>query len=112
MMIKNANLFLNTKNIFKINFKHNSSLPPVTFNKFSFKHFASKVEIEEKLNKSLKIENLEVIDLSGSCGTSFMIKIKSPDFKGKTLISQQRLIYDILKEELKDIHALQLKTES
>lgn len=79
-------------------------------NKF-FKSFASKVELEEKLTKNLNISKLEVVDLSGNCGTSFLIKIKSSNFNGKTMIQQHRLINDLLKEEMKDIHALQLKTE-
>lgn len=74
--------------------------------------FASKTEIEQKLNKSLKIQKLEVIDISGNCGTSFQIKIKSPDFMGKTPIMQHRIVNEILKDDLKDIHALQLKTEA
>lgn len=80
-------------------------------NQFFNRSFASKIEIEKKIRDKIKIENLEVIDTSGNCGTSFSIKIKSPDFKGKTVIAQHRMVNDILKEDLKDIHALQLKTE-
>ncbi len=78
------------------------------YSKFSF---ASKAELEKKLNANIKIDSLEVADLSGDCGTSFSIKIKSPDFNGKNMIAQHRIVNTILKEELKDIHALQLKTE-
>jgi stress-induced morphogen len=73
--------------------------------------FVEKYTIEDKLRKHLKIENLEVVDTSGNCGTSFMIKIKSPDLKGKTIINQHRTINEILKDEMKDMHALQLKIE-
>lgn len=94
------------------NFKIINSNKKLNQNLFNFRTFASKAELEDKLNQLLKIEKLEVIDMSGNCGTSFQIKIKSPDFNGKTMIAQHRMINDILKDELKDIHALQLKTEA
>ena len=78
----------------------------------NFKQFASKLDLEQKLNQKLKIDSLEVTDLSGNCGSSFLIKIKSPEFNGKTTIAQHRIVNEILKEELKEIHALQLKTEA
>ena len=79
---------------------------------FNYRNFASKAELEQKLTEKMKIDKLEVTDMSGNCGTSFMIKLKSPDFNGKTMIAQHRMINEILKDELKDIHALQLKTEA
>jgi len=74
--------------------------------------FVEKSVIEDKLNKNLKIESLEVTDISGSCGTSYLIKIKSSDLKGKPVINQHRRINEILKDEMKELHALQLKVES
>jgi stress-induced morphogen len=73
--------------------------------------FVSKQEVEDKLKNSIKFSKLEVVDISGGCGTSFQVKIKSEEFNGKNLISQHRMVNEILKEELKDIHSLQLKTE-
>jgi stress-induced morphogen len=84
----------------------------IIFPSFIRSTFVEKSLIEDKLNKNLKIESLEVTDISGSCGTSFMIKIKSSDLKGKTVINQHRRINEILKDELKELHALQLKVES
>ena len=81
-------------------------------NKFQFKTFASKADLEQKIKQKIKVDSLEVVDLSGNCGSSFLIKIKSPDFKGKTMIAQHRMVNEILKDDLKEIHALQLKTEA
>jgi stress-induced morphogen len=75
------------------------------------KNFVTKLQLEDKLAKALKISNLEVVDISGGCGTSFQVKIKSADFNGKNMIQQHRLVNEILKEELVEIHAFQLKTE-
>jgi stress-induced morphogen len=74
--------------------------------------FVTKSQLENKLTSSMKIQTLEVIDTSGGCGSQFVIKIKSPDFNGKNLIAQHRMVNEILKEELKEIHSLQLKTEA
>jgi stress-induced morphogen len=74
-------------------------------------YFVTKAEIENKLMKNIQISKLDVIDTSGGCGASFSVKIKSPDFNGMNIISMHRKVNEILKDELKDIHALQLKTE-
>ena len=74
--------------------------------------FATKIEIETKLINNLKITKMNVVDISGGCGSSFLIQLKSPDFNGMNIISQHRKINEILKDELKEIHALQLKTEA
>jgi stress-induced morphogen len=79
---------------------------------FVKKFFVTKNELEDKLKAKLKISELAVVDTSGGCGSSFQVKIKSSDFNGKSVIAQHRLVNDILKEELKEIHALQLKTET
>lgn len=99
---------LNNLNLVRTNYKTSH----FSLQQYLSKHtFVEKYLLEDKLRKHLKIENLEVVDISGNCGTSFMIKIKSPDLKGKTLINQHRTINEILKEELKEMHALQLKIE-
>lgn len=67
--------------------------------------------IEDKLKQNLKdISKLNIADTSGGCGQAFVIEISSSDFQGKSTIQQHRLINGILKEELKSIHSLQLKT--
>ncbi len=71
----------------------------------------TKAEIEGKLMKGLKISKLDVVDTSGGCGASFSVKIKSPDFNGMNIIAMHRKVNEVLKDEIKEIHALQLKTE-
>jgi BolA family transcriptional regulator, general stress-responsive regulator len=40
------------------------------------------------------------------------IEVTSPNFQGKTLVQQHRLVYNCLKEQLKEqIHALAIKTK-
>ena len=80
-----------------------------------------KERIENKLNQNIKIDDLEVINESylhaghmegGGDETHFRIKIKSDDFKGKSLVEAHRMINEILKEDIKKeggIHALSIK---
>jgi len=68
--------------------------------------------VENKIKTKINCENIEVEDISGNCGTSFSVKIKSPDFKGKTMIMQHRMVNEALKDEMKEIHALKIKSEA
>ena len=76
--------------------------------------------IEQKLIKHFKPTKLKIIDESklhsNHAGfrpggeTHFKIKMTSNMFKGKTKIDQQREVYSVLKDEIKErIHALSLE---
>lgn len=75
----------------------------------------------KKLEESLNPSVLKLIDEShlhaGHAGANpqgeshFQLLIVSDKFEGVTRVQRQRLVYDILAEELKGrVHALQLKT--
>ena len=100
----------NIANIKKILFKNN--LLNNTFISLKKNFFVERVIVENKIRSKINCENLEVVDISGNCGTSFSVKIKSPDFKGKAMIMQHRMVNEALKDELKEIHALQIKSEA
>ena len=77
--------------------------------------------IEKKLQEKIKFENLEVIDNSAKHkGHKFFsekkyhlhLKIKSLYLNSISRINAQKLIMNILKEELKDkIHALEISLD-
>lgn len=79
--------------------------------------------IEKKLNSALSPSFLEVIDDSAShaghsgnpdgAGEShFNVVIRAAAFEGKSRVARQRMVMDVLKEELKtQIHALSIKAE-
>ena len=79
-----------------------------------------KDRIREKLSLKLTINKLEIEDDSakhaGHSGsreggeTHFNIKVVSPDFIGKNKVARHKLVYDALKDEMKErIHALSIK---
>ncbi len=114
-LLKNLALRKNTINNIEFGFSHLNKFHKGINNKLMFINKFSMVQklvLEEKLKNKIKCEKLEVEDISGNCGTSFSIKLTSPDFKGKSIIMQHRMINDALKDELKEIHALQIKSEA
>lgn len=80
-----------------------------------------KERIHQKLNNSLNISKLEIINQSsihaghiensGSGETHFKIIISAKELEGKTRIASHRLINDLLKEEFtrNGLHSLVIK---
>lgn len=68
-------------------------------------------DIKEKLEKALQATYVNVEDISPNmCGTSFNVIVVSEKFAGKSRLEQQRMVNDILSEEMKSIHAFTQKT--
>ncbi|GMK58982.1 hypothetical protein CspeluHIS016_0604240 [Cutaneotrichosporon spelunceum] len=66
--------------------------------------------IYKMLDEAFPGTRLEVQDVSGGCGSFYAIMISSPAFKGLSMVKQHKLVNECLKETIKDIHGLQLKT--
>ena len=77
--------------------------------------------IKSKLTRVLNPQRLDIVDEShlhaGHAGarpegeTHFRVEVVSRAFEGKSLIDRQRLVYQVLSEEMASrIHALTLKT--
>ncbi|ESO91617.1 hypothetical protein LOTGIDRAFT_122165, partial [Lottia gigantea] len=49
-------------------------------------------------------------DLSDGCGAKFEAMIVSPLFEGKPLLQRHRLVNSTIQEEMKIVHAFQMKT--
>ncbi|KAJ7367990.1 hypothetical protein DFH08DRAFT_676311, partial [Mycena albidolilacea] len=48
-------------------------------------------------------------DVSGGCGTFFAITITSETFKGIPMVKQHQLVTRTIKEEIEEIHGLQVR---
>ncbi|CAF0942044.1 unnamed protein product [Brachionus calyciflorus] len=66
-------------------------------------------QVENKLRERLDPIFLKVEDFSDGCGFKYNIFIVSKQFEGQSLLQRQRLVNEILKEEMNDIHALTQK---
>ncbi|GAN02194.1 bola-like protein [Mucor ambiguus] len=73
---------------------------------------AGEKHIYEKLSQALAPHKLRVADVSGGCGSMYAIDIAAAKFEGTSIVKQHRMVNDILKEEIKAMHGLQLKTSA
>ncbi|XP_063708713.1 bolA-like protein 3 [Culicoides brevitarsis] len=70
---------------------------------------------EEVLKKILeerfpKADRVKVEDVSGGCGAMYEIFVESVEFKGLNTVKQHKLITEALKEQIKEMHGLRIRT--
>lgn len=69
-------------------------------------------EIREKIESGLPGSQVEILDPYND-GVHIKAIVVYSGFEGKPMIQQHRMVYDTLKEELKqEVHALGLETRS
>jgi stress-induced morphogen len=69
-------------------------------------------EIKEKIESGLPGSNVEIQDPYND-GVHIKAIVVYTGFEGKSMIQQHRMVYDTLREELKEeVHALGLETRS
>ncbi|KFM77666.1 BolA-like protein 2, partial [Stegodyphus mimosarum] len=61
--------------------------------------------IEKKLKNELDTSFISVEDLSDGCGAKFNAIIVTKKFEGVPLLQRHRMVNEVLKEEMKNIHA-------
>jgi len=61
------------------------------------------------LQDRLSAEKVIVADLSSGCGSKFHVLVVSKKFDSVKLLDRHRMVNEALTEELKTIHALQIK---
>ncbi|KAF1769663.1 hypothetical protein GCK72_001480 [Caenorhabditis remanei] len=74
-------------------------------------------EAEQKMSKLLteKIEGcsrVEVHDVSNGCGSMFDVVVEASSFQGKSKVAQHKIVTSILKEQIKSMHGLTIKTKA
>jgi stress-induced morphogen len=65
----------------------------------------SKQQVEKAIRRTLDPFHLEVHDTSDGCGTKFEVIIVSDIFENLSLLQRHRLVHDVLKEEIANMHA-------
>lgn len=66
--------------------------------------------IWDKLVAEFAPTQLLVQDISGGCGSMYGIEITSDKFRGVNMLKQQRMVNDLLRDEMKGWHGVQLRT--
>ncbi|KNE58102.1 hypothetical protein AMAG_04922 [Allomyces macrogynus ATCC 38327] len=64
-----------------------------------------------KLRSALAPTALEVRDVSGGCGAMYELYIESPQFAGMNKVQQQRLVNQVLKEDIATWHGVRMTTK-
>ena len=54
---------------------------------------------------------VNVTDISAGCGSFFRVEVTSSAFKDKMMLQQHRMINEVLREEIKQIHGLTIITK-
>ncbi|KAI4651498.1 uncharacterized protein J4E78_008190 [Alternaria triticimaculans] len=72
----------------------------------------AELHVFNKIKAELEPVKLEVQDISGGCGSMYAIQIESPKFKGLTVIKQHKMVNEVLKDEIKSWHGVQLRTKA
>uniref|UniRef100_M4BYD8 BolA-like protein n=1 Tax=Hyaloperonospora arabidopsidis (strain Emoy2) TaxID=559515 RepID=M4BYD8_HYAAE len=67
-------------------------------------------QLEAKIRQEIGAALVEAVELSDGCGSKFSLVVVHEGFEGQSLLERQRRVNDCLKEEMKQIHALQMKT--
>eukprot|EP01111_Echinosteliopsis_oligospora_P004764 TRINITY_DN1783_c0_g1_i2.p1 TRINITY_DN1783_c0_g1~~TRINITY_DN1783_c0_g1_i2.p1 ORF type:complete len:149 (-),score=38.94 TRINITY_DN1783_c0_g1_i2:41-487(-) len=66
--------------------------------------------MKQILVQGLETDDVNIIDLSGGCGAMYRIEVTSKKFKGKTIVNQHRMVNELLKDEIANMHGLTVKT--
>ncbi|KAG7376728.1 BolA-like protein 3 [Phytophthora pseudosyringae] len=71
-------------------------------------------EAEQAMHRALQTQleavHVKVTDVSGGCGSMFDVEVASPQFAGQSRVKQHRMVNEILKEEIKSMHGLTIRT--
>jgi stress-induced morphogen len=63
------------------------------------------------LTEKLQPTEVLVQDVSGGCGSMYAIEIASHQFKGQTMLKQQRMVNAALGDLVKAWHGVQIRTK-
>ncbi|KAH9993058.1 bola protein [Russula vinacea] len=67
-------------------------------------------ELEAAIRAAIQVTHVNVEDNSGGCGEKYSVLIVSKDFEGKTTLARHRIVNEVLKTQIAQIHAFTQKT--
>ncbi|KAH6892810.1 bola protein [Coprinopsis sp. MPI-PUGE-AT-0042] len=66
--------------------------------------------LEKAIKRGIPITHLEIEDTSSGCGENYSFLIVSEAFEGKTTLARHKLVNEILKDQIAQMHAFSQKT--
>ncbi|CAB3410740.1 unnamed protein product [Caenorhabditis bovis] len=74
---------------------------------------AAEQKMKEMLEKGIEgCTKVEVHDISNGCGSMYDVVVEATSFKGKAKVAQHKIVTGILREQIKDMHGLTIKTKA
>ncbi|TMW58822.1 hypothetical protein Poli38472_006967 [Pythium oligandrum] len=70
----------------------------------------AELAMQASLESQLEATHVKVLDVSGGCGAMYDIEIVSPRFVGQSRVKQHRMVNEALKNEIKEMHGLTIRT--
>lgn len=70
----------------------------------------SQEDLEATLRGALNVAYLEILDTSSGCGENYSVTIVSDSFEGKTTLARHRMVNELLKAQIAQMHAFSQKT--
>ncbi|KAJ1848863.1 hypothetical protein IWW55_006204 [Coemansia sp. RSA 2706] len=64
--------------------------------------------LHDKLQRELQPTNLKVADVSGGCGSMYVVEVEAECFRGLSRVKQTKLVNSLLKDEIKDMHGMRV----
>ncbi|KAI3420319.1 hypothetical protein GPALN_003629 [Globodera pallida] len=92
----------------------------IAFRPFTDGHMADEGPLTaERVTKILRAKfsetdgsQVHVEDISGGCGAMFHVRVESPQFSGVTRVNQHKMINEVLRSEIKDMHGITIETKA
>ncbi|KAF8889663.1 bola protein [Infundibulicybe gibba] len=67
-------------------------------------------DLEAAIKDAIPVSHLEIEDQSNGCGENYAIILVSEAFQGKTTLARHRMVNDLLKTQIAQMHAFSQKT--
>ncbi|KAH0579810.1 hypothetical protein J132_05708 [Termitomyces sp. J132] len=67
-------------------------------------------DLEASIRKAFPVRYLEIQDQSSGCGENYAVTIVSEAFEGLSTLKKHRIINELLKGEISQMHAFSQKT--
>ena len=66
----------------------------------------------EYIARCIESHHVKVEDISGGCGSMYRVEVESPMFAGVPLVKQHRMVNEVLKSEITEMHGLTISTRA
>ncbi|KIM51761.1 hypothetical protein SCLCIDRAFT_1224158 [Scleroderma citrinum Foug A] len=66
--------------------------------------------LENLIREAIPVSHLEIHDQSNGCGENYSIVVVSESFEGKTTLARHKLLNELLKDQITQMHAFSQKT--